>query len=47
MDELAINWQNFPQVRLQLKFAFRIQPKDLTNTLLQSFNLNHKDGSGL
>jgi len=23
-DKLAINWQNFTQVRLQHKFAFRI-----------------------
>jgi len=26
MDKLAINWQNFAQVRLQLKFAFNIRP---------------------
>jgi len=25
--KLAINWQNFAQVGLQLKFAFRIRPK--------------------
>jgi len=25
-DNLAINWQNFAQVELQLKFAFRIRP---------------------
>jgi len=25
-DDFAINWQNFAQVRLQLKFAFRIRP---------------------
>jgi len=24
-DKLAINWQNFAQVRLQLKFAFIIR----------------------
>jgi len=24
MDKLTINWQNFAQVRLQLKFAFII-----------------------
>jgi len=24
-DKLAINWKNFAQVGLQLKFAFRIQ----------------------
>jgi len=24
--ELTINWQNFARVRLQLKFAFIIQP---------------------
>jgi len=27
MDKLAISWQNFAQVGLQLKFAFRIRPK--------------------
>jgi len=26
-DKLAINWQNFARVRLQLKFAFIIRPK--------------------
>jgi len=26
-DKLAINWKNFTQVRLQLKFAFIIRPK--------------------
>jgi len=26
MDELAINWKNFAQVGLHLKFAFRIKP---------------------
>jgi len=26
-DILAINWQNFAQVRLQLKFAFVVRPK--------------------
>jgi len=25
-DKLAINWQNFARVRLQLKFAFIIRP---------------------
>jgi len=25
MDQLAINWQNFAHVELQLKFTFRIQ----------------------
>jgi len=25
-DKLAINWQNFAWVRLQLKFAFIIRP---------------------
>jgi len=25
-DKLAINWQNFARVRLQLKFAFTIRP---------------------
>jgi len=25
-DNLAINWQNFVQVEVQLKFAFSIQP---------------------
>jgi len=25
MDKLVINWQNFAEVRLQLKFAFRIR----------------------
>jgi len=25
MDKLAINWQNFTQVGLQLKFAFKIR----------------------
>jgi len=28
-DKLAINWQNFVQVRLQLKFAFIIRPYDI------------------
>jgi len=27
MDKLATNWQNFAQVRLQLKFAFIIWPR--------------------
>jgi len=26
-DKLAINWQNFARVRLQLKFAFIIDPR--------------------
>jgi len=26
MDKLAINWQNFAQVGLKLKFAFSIRP---------------------
>jgi len=26
IDKLAINWQNFAQVGLQLKFDFRIRP---------------------
>jgi len=25
MDKLAINWQNFVQFQLQLKFAYRIR----------------------
>jgi len=29
-DKLAIKWQNFARVRLQLKFAFIIRPFDLT-----------------
>jgi len=29
MDKLAINWQNYAQVRLQLKFALRIRPLNL------------------
>jgi len=28
--KLAINWQNFAQVRLQLKFTFRIIPLSFT-----------------
>jgi len=28
-NKLAINWQNFAQVRLQLKFAFRMRPLDI------------------
>jgi len=31
MDKLTINWQNFAQVRLQLKFAFMIWPKVRAN----------------
>jgi len=26
VPKLAINWQNFAKVQLQLKFAFRIRP---------------------
>jgi len=26
IDKLAINWQNFARVRLQLKFVFIIRP---------------------
>jgi len=26
MNKLSINWQNFVQVKVQLKFAFRIRP---------------------
>jgi len=29
MDKLVINRQNFAQVRLHLRFAFRIRPKEL------------------
>jgi len=32
-DKLAIKWQNFARVRLQLKFAFIIRPLDLISAL--------------
>jgi len=42
-DKLAINWQNFARVRLQLKFAFiirtKIQKKHATTTQLICFML--------
>jgi len=34
-DKLAINWQNFAQVGLQLKFAFRIWNKIYLRTRFQ------------
>jgi len=41
-DKYAINWQNFAQVELQLKFAFRIRLYlDMGNNLRSSF-INHK-----
>jgi len=33
MDKLAINWQNFAQVGLQLKYAFRIWESQFRNCL--------------
>jgi len=30
-DKLAINWQNFARVRLQLMFAIKIRPYELVN----------------
>jgi len=32
-DKLAINWQNFVRVRLQLKFDFIIRPWDKDNEM--------------
>jgi len=33
MDKLAINWQKFAQVELQLKFAFRIRQLIIQTTI--------------
>jgi len=33
LNKLAINWQNFARIRLQLKFAFIIRPLKLHNLL--------------
>jgi len=39
MHKLVINWQNFTQVGLQLKFAFRIPPLDLARSSFKPYDL--------
>jgi len=40
-DKLAINWQNFARVRLQLKFAFIMRLVVFVSHETTSYELNH------
>jgi len=41
-DKLAINWQNFARVQIQLKFAFIIRPWGVAPALYNSAHCNSR-----